>query len=82
MSTIGTLSHKGFTGSIEYTEEDGVFFGKLQDVRGLVSYEGETLDTLYADFTVAVEEHIEFCIKKGIHLPLLDFDEHQFSPER
>ena len=66
---IGKLFHKGFIGSIEYTKDDGVFFGKLQDIRGLVSYEGETLDALYADFTEGVEDHIEFCIRKGIQLP-------------
>ena len=36
------LQHRGYYGSIEASPEDNCLFGKLQFIRALVSYEGET----------------------------------------
>lgn len=36
-----TMTDKGCVGSVEFSDEDGVFFGKVQGVRSLISYEGE-----------------------------------------
>ena len=35
-----TMEYKGYVGSIEFSESDGVFFGKVQGIRSLISYEG------------------------------------------
>ena len=35
------LQYKGFVGSIEYSDEDSIFYGKVLGVRSLISYEGE-----------------------------------------
>ena len=35
-----TIEYKGYIGSIEFSPEDGVFFGKVQGVKALISYEG------------------------------------------
>ncbi len=35
-----TMEYKGYTGSVEYSYEDGVFFGKAQFIRASISYEG------------------------------------------
>jgi predicted HicB family RNase H-like nuclease len=36
------LNYKGYTGSIEYSREDDLFFGKVPGIRSLISYEGKT----------------------------------------
>ncbi|MFT7032965.1 MAG: putative HicB family RNase H-like nuclease [Cyclobacteriaceae bacterium] len=36
------LEHKDYTGSIEYSQEDNLLYGKVLGIRGLISYEGET----------------------------------------
>ena len=36
-----TMTYKGYVGSVEFSDADGVFFGKVQGVRSLISYEGE-----------------------------------------
>ena len=33
------LEHKGYTGSIEYSAEDGLLYGKVLGLQGLISYE-------------------------------------------
>ncbi|MDR2687608.1 MAG: type II toxin-antitoxin system HicB family antitoxin [Oscillospiraceae bacterium] len=54
------LEHRGYVGSVEYSEEDDCFFGRVLGVRGLISYEGESVQELKQDFYGAVDEHIDF----------------------
>ena len=35
-----TMEYKGYIGSVEFSEEDGVFFGSVMGIRSLISYEG------------------------------------------
>ncbi|MDD6025249.1 MAG: type II toxin-antitoxin system HicB family antitoxin, partial [bacterium] len=38
---MGMLKYKGYTGSVEYSDEDKCLFGKIQGLHGtLISYEG------------------------------------------
>jgi len=59
------LEHKGYTGSIEYSPEDNILYGKVLGIRGLISYEGETGKSLEADFIEAVETYLADCKKEG-----------------
>ena len=45
----------------DFSDEDGVFFGKVQGVRSLISYEGETREALQADFRKAIDAYLELC---------------------
>lgn len=36
-----TIHYKGYTGSIEFSDEDGLFCGKVLGIRSLISYEGK-----------------------------------------
>ena len=47
------LEYKGYSGSIEYSEEDGLLYGQVLGIRGLISYEGETGKELEKDFKEA-----------------------------
>ena len=58
---MGYLKYKGYTGSVEYSEEDNCLFGKVQ-----VTYEGATVDELTADFHGAVDDYLQLCEEKGI----------------
>lgn len=59
-----TMTDKGYVGSVEFSDEDGVFFGKVQGVRSLISYEGETREALQADFGRRWMR-ISNCVKKS-----------------
>ena len=56
---LGTLQYRGYNGSVEYSPEDQVYFGKILGTRDLFSYEGNTLDELNADFCEAVNAFLE-----------------------
>jgi predicted HicB family RNase H-like nuclease len=59
------LSYKGFYGSVNFSAADEVFYGKVEGVHDLVTFEGATVKELKQDFQKAVEDYILFCKKKG-----------------
>ena len=61
-----TMEYKGYIGSVEFSEEDALFFGKVMGVRAVISYEGKTAHDLIADFHGAVDEYLELCAAEGI----------------
>ena len=59
------LKHKGYQGTIEYSIEDNLLFGKVLGIRGLISYEGENLATLKKDFADAIDDYLLACKQEG-----------------
>ena len=55
------IRYKGYVGSVEFSEEDGIFYGKVMGVRSLISYERENEKELLNDFYAAVDDYLEFC---------------------
>lgn len=60
-----TMEYKGYIGSVEFSENDGVFYGKVQGIRSLISYEGTTAKKLIKDFHDAVDDYLSLCEKDG-----------------
>lgn len=61
------LKHKGFIGSIEYSEPDNILFGKVLGLnRVLISYEGKDVDELKKDFIDGIEHYLSVCEEEGI----------------
>ena len=61
-----TITYKGYIGSVEFSQEDRTFFGKVQGIRSLISYEGTTAEELMKDFIESVDEYLESCKKDGL----------------
>jgi predicted HicB family RNase H-like nuclease len=57
----GYLNYKNYLGSVEYSAEDDCLYGKVIGIRGLISYEGTSLNELKADFYQAVDQYLELC---------------------
>jgi predicted HicB family RNase H-like nuclease len=60
------LHYKNYIGSVEFSEEDGVFHGKVIGIKALISFEGNSVDTIIKDFHKSVDEYLDFCTRKGI----------------
>lgn len=56
-----TMEYKGYLGSVEFSEADGVFFGKVLGIRALISYEDTTAKELVEDFHGAVDDYLALC---------------------
>lgn len=60
-----TMEYKNYVGSVEFSESDGVFFGKVMGIRAMISYEGTTAKELVEDFHGAVDDYLELCEEEG-----------------
>lgn len=63
---MNTLTYKGFVGSVNFSEKDNVFFGKIEGINGLVNFEGESVKELIEAFHQAVDDYLNYCEKEGI----------------
>lgn len=60
-----TMEYKNYVGSVEFSESDGVFFGKVMGIRAMISYEGTTAKELVEDFHGAVDDYLALCEAEG-----------------
>lgn len=63
MSNI--MEYKGYIGNIEFSENDAFFYGKVQGIRSLISYEGENSKDLIKDFHNAIDDYLKLCAERG-----------------
>ena len=63
---MNTLKYKDFLGSVNFSEKDGVFFGKIEGIDGLVNFEGESVSELTNAFHDAVDDYLAYCEEEGI----------------
>lgn len=59
------ITYKGYSGSVHYSEEDRVFYGKVEFIRALLSYEGTDVDGLESNFRAAIDSYLSHCAQKG-----------------
>jgi predicted HicB family RNase H-like nuclease len=60
------LTYKGYIGSVNFSADDNVFFGKLEGINDLITFEGETVQELKDAFYYMVDEHIKDCEKENM----------------
>lgn len=59
------LEHKGYTAKIEYSYEDEVFFGTINGIVDLVTFEGTSVEELKKAFVEAVDDYLDICSRYG-----------------
>lgn len=60
------LKYKGYIGTIEYSKEDELLFGRVIGIKGLLSYEGHTGAELEVDFKGVIDDYLEDCKVENI----------------
>ena len=53
------LNYKGFIGSVQFSADDTVFYGKVEGINDLVTFEGGAVKELTDAFQYAVDEYIK-----------------------
>jgi predicted HicB family RNase H-like nuclease len=62
---MNTMTYKGYTAQIEYSDEDKCFVGHLAGIRDVIGFHGESVSELHAAFEEAVDDYLETCAKLG-----------------
>ena len=66
------MQYKGYYGSVNFDADDLVFYGKLEFINSLISYEGETAKEIDAAFKEAVNDYLNTCaVKKACSLMIM-----------
>jgi predicted HicB family RNase H-like nuclease len=55
------LHFKDFMGSVHFSAEDECFFGRIEGIEDLVTFEGRDVGDLKKAFREAVEDYIRLC---------------------
>ncbi|MCL1824224.1 MAG: type II toxin-antitoxin system HicB family antitoxin [Oscillospiraceae bacterium] len=59
------LTYKDYYGTVEFSLEDKVLFGRIIGIKDHITYEGRDVDSLQEDFQNAVEEYFIHCAEIG-----------------
>ncbi len=59
------IEYKNYYGSVHYSDDDRVLYGKLEGIRDLVSFEGQDVNSLRKSFEEAVDDYLETCKQQG-----------------
>ncbi len=59
------MEYKGYFGSVQYSNEDKTFHGRLEFIRALVTYEGDNVESLTQAFEEAVDDYLSLCKEQG-----------------
>ena len=60
------LEYKDFHGTVHFSNEDAVFFGKIAGINDLITFEGASVKELQKSFKEAVEDYISICEEEKI----------------
>lgn len=59
------LEHKGFQGSVEFSLENNILFGKILHIDDLVTFEADNIKDLHDSFVESIEDYLETCKELG-----------------
>ena len=63
---MNQIQYRGYIGSVEWSEPDKLFYGKILGIEGLYLYEGKTIEELKIDFKDAVDDYYDYCKEYNI----------------
>ena len=63
---MNTLSYKDYIGSVSFSAEDEVFYGKIEHINDLITFESDNARDLKKAFKEAVDDYLEVCSQKGV----------------
>ena len=54
------MKYKGYTAHIEIDETAGILFGKVLDVKDIITFQGNTVAELEQEFHNSVDDYLEW----------------------
>ena len=59
------MTYKGYKARIEFDQRDDIFMGKIVGIADIITFHGETVKKLRADFEAAVDHYLADCAATG-----------------
>lgn len=64
---MNTLNYKDYIGSVSFSAEDEMFYGKIEHISDLIVFESDNAHGLKTAFEEAVDDYLSFCKEKGVN---------------
>ncbi len=55
------IKYKDYMGSVHFNAEDETFYGKIEGIDDLITFEGKSVEELKQAFQEAVEDYLDTC---------------------
>jgi predicted HicB family RNase H-like nuclease len=55
------MKYKGYTAHIEIDETEDILFGKVLDIKDVITFKGSTVEELKQEFYNSVDNYLEWC---------------------
>ncbi len=62
---IVMMTYKGYTASIEVDVDAGILFGRILDIKDVITFKARTIDEARQEFQNSVDEYLAFCEELG-----------------
>lgn len=62
---MNSMIYKGYTARVEFDPRDDIFVGRVLGVQESITFHGETVKELHADFSAAIEHYLADCAASG-----------------
>jgi len=59
------MKYKDYYGSVEFSDEDNILFGRIIGINDRITYDGENVNSLRTSFKEAVDGYLETCLEIG-----------------
>ena len=60
------MEYKGYYGSVHYSDDDEIFYGKLEFISSLVNFEGTNVKSLQKAFRQGVDDYLSTCKEENL----------------
>jgi len=59
------MKYKGYVGRVEFDDEAEIFHGEVAGARGVITFQGKSVDELKKAFRESVDDYLAFCEARG-----------------
>ena len=59
------MEYKGYIGEFIFDEQKELFLGHISNIKGIIMFQGKSIETLRYAFKDSVNEHLAWCFKHG-----------------
>ncbi len=59
------MAYKGYTASIEVDADAGILFGRVLDIKDVITFKAKTVDEAREEFYKSVDDYLAFCQELG-----------------
>ncbi|HAA28216.1 MAG TPA: toxin-antitoxin system HicB family antitoxin [Cyanobacteria bacterium UBA8553] len=59
------MTYKGYTASVEVDADAGILFGRVLDIKDVITFKAKTVDEVREEFYKSVDDYLTFCQELG-----------------